>query len=64
MSIVVYMGSFINTVRYLNTNQKGIQPHISESTGSIKGDVCFLIIDLYLPFLGVLLWVMRISCAG
>ena len=40
------------------------QPHISGSTGSVKDGICDLLIDLDLPFRGIMFWVMWISSSG
>ena len=60
----VAMGRFIQKCRYTNPYQKFIQTHIDWSTSLVKDGVCYLIIDLYAPFRGVMLWVMSISIHG
>ena len=58
MSRVVFMVRLFHTVIYTNPNQKVIHPHIYGITGLVHYNVCDLIIDLDVTFLGVLLWLI------
>ena len=60
----VSMGRFSQTVIHPNPKKKGVQPHMTGITSLVKDGVCALLIDLYLPFSGFLLWVIWLSSAG
>ena len=58
------VGRFGQIVRYTNPRIKIIHPHISGSTGLVNDGVSSVLLELDLPFVGVLLWVMRLSSSG
>ena len=64
MRLSVSMVSFSHIVRYTNTDQNFIQPKIYGSTGLFNDGVCDLLIEFYLPFVRVMLWMMRPSSYG
>ena len=64
MSRDVSMGSFIKKFRYPSQNQKSIHTQMSGSTSLVKYGVCALLVDFYLPFRGVLLWLISLISAG
>ena len=61
MSISSSMGRFIQTIRYTKPKKKGIHTHISRINGPGKYGVCDLTIDLDVPFIRVMLRMVRIS---